>query len=184
MIAKGKRIYLRVMNGYNRNAFESETGDLFRTIKWLNDDEVTQWMQKPYPLTLVESVDYYGKMQNPNLYLAIVTNDGEHIGNVSVTDNSSNKYHSEISIVIGDKTKWGMGYATEAIMAISDYMFKRRDVHKLRAGACVDNMGCIKAFTKAGFIIEGTEKEAVYCDGEWRDIAIMGLLKKDWEALR
>jgi ribosomal-protein-alanine N-acetyltransferase len=178
MIANGKHVYLRSM----------DHNDLYRGMDWLNDSEITKWMQKPQPQTYKKMLDYYDGMSDPNMYLAICTHDmytpkgihaSRHIGNISYKDHLLEGYHSDVSIVIGDKEQWGKGYATEAITLLSDCIF-----HKLRAGACVENMGCIKAFTKAGFIIEGMEKESVYCDGEWRDIAVMGLLKSDWEALR
>lgn len=171
-ILVGERIYLRLIT----------PDDFGRSMEFLNDQQVTQYMQKPYPQTIESMESYYKAMQKPNLYLAICLIDTDiHVGNISLRDNSADKYYSEISIVIGDKEQWGKGYGTEAIKLLIDHCFRKRDIHKLRAGAVFQNKGCIKAFLNAGFNLESHEFEAVYSDGAWRDIAIMSMFKKDWE---
>jgi len=168
---RSKRLELRLV----------EDVDLWWSMNWLNDQEVTKWMQKPYPQTK-ESMEAYAKsMQDPHLYLAIYPSKTEYIGNISLRDNRSYNYHSEISIMIGDKAAWGYGYATEAIALLTDYCFRVRNIHKLRAGAVVDNIGCVKAFVNAGYRKETIEEQAVYANGKYRDIVIMSYLKNDWE---
>ena len=168
---EGKRVSLRLM----------EEADYWGTIGWLNDQEVTRWMQKPYPQTEQSMKAYAESMKDPNLYLAIYLNgQNKHIGNISMRDNRDYNYHSEISIVIGDKSEWGKGYATDAIKLLTDYCFNTRNIHKLRAGAVVCNEGCIKAFVGAGFRKETIESEAVYAQGKFRDIVIMTYHKNDW----
>ena len=152
------------------------------SMAWLNDLEVTKYMQKPYFQTFKSMYAYLEAMKAPNLWMGIYTETGKHIGNISLKDNSANKYYSEISVMIGNKDEWGKGYATEAITLLTDYCFRVRNIHKLRAGAVVDNVGCIKAFTNAGYRKETIEAEAVFCEGKFRDIVIMSYLKKEWEA--
>ena len=155
--------------------------DFELSMQWLNDLEVTKYMQKPYFQTHKSMCAYLDAMKEPNLWLKIFVETVKHIGNISLRDNSANKYYSEISVMIGDKDSWCCGYATEAIELLTDYCFRVRNIHKLRAGAVVDNIGCIKAFTKAGYTKETIEKEAVFAQGKFRDIVIMTYLKKDWE---
>lgn len=170
----GDRIYLRKV----------EETDFSRSMEWLNDQETTRWMQNGiFPKTEKNMKAYYNSMQEPNLYLAIILKgQNRHIGNISLKNNKQSGYHSEVTIIIGDKSMWGKGYATEAIKMLSDHCFRRMDIHKLKAGAVVDNEACIKAFQKAGFTKEGTERQAVYSDGKYRDIHILTVLKTEWEA--
>ena len=48
--------------------------------------------------------------------------------------------------MIGDKSSWGKGYASEVINVISRYAFRSLNVNKLTAGAISPNIGVIKAF--------------------------------------
>jgi RimJ/RimL family protein N-acetyltransferase len=170
----GDRIYLRLV----------EPNDFNQSMEWLNDQETTKWMQNGmYPKTEKEMKAYYNSMQKPNLYLAIcLKNNYKYIGNISMKNNSMSGYWSDISIIIGDKQGRGKGYAAEAIKLLTAHCFKRLNIHKLRAGAVIDNDACIKAFLKAGFMTEGTEREAVYSEGKFRNISILTLLKREWEA--
>ncbi len=171
----GERIYLRAI----------EPDDFEKIIGWLSDQENTKYMQHGiYPATMAEMEAYLKTMQKPNLYLAICLkkNPEKHIGNMTLYNNSQNKYYSEISIIIGDKEARGKGYAVEAIKLLIDHCFKKMDIHCLQAGAAETNTACICAFIKAGYKLEGKWRERVYSEGNWRDIAIMSILKNEWEA--
>jgi ribosomal-protein-alanine N-acetyltransferase len=172
----GERLYLRLV----------EKTDIPTSIEWLNDQETTKWMQNGlYPKTEKEMLAYYNSMQKPNLYLAIILKDGNrYIGNISLKNNSQNGYYSEVSIIIGDKSAWGKGYAPEAISLLAVHCFKRLNIHKLKAGAVVNNTACIRAFVRAGFHVEGTEREAVYSEGKFRDISVLALIRSDMEAFK
>jgi RimJ/RimL family protein N-acetyltransferase len=54
------------------------------------------------------------------------------------------------------------------------------NLNRVQAGCVVENIGSMKAFEKAGFRKEGLLREAYFCDGEYRDVLIMGILKKEW----
>jgi ribosomal-protein-alanine N-acetyltransferase len=177
-----ERIYLRLVT----------PDDFERSMQWLNDQEVTRWMQKPYPMTYEKMYAYLTAMKEPNLYLAIclkvkgvtrMTHKGVveydiHIGNISLRDNSADKYYSEISIMIGDKQQWGKGYAVEAIKLLTDYCFRVRNIHKVMAGAVSCNYACIKAFESAGYLQETLELDSVFADGEYRNVVRLSKFKK------
>ena len=163
-----ERLYLRLVT----------PDDFERSMQWLNDQEVTRWMQKPYPMTYEKMYDYLNAMKEPNLYLAICLQNDKHIGNISLRDNSSDKYYSEISIMIGNKDCHGMGYGTEAIQTLTDYCFRKRNIHKVMAGAVSCNYACIKSFEKAGYLQETLELDSVFADGEYRNVVRLSKFKK------
>jgi hypothetical protein len=47
-----------------------------------------------------------------------------------------------------------------------------------------DNTRAIRAYEKCGFVVEGREREAAMVDGERHDDVLMGLLARDYEAMR
>lgn len=167
-ILVGERIYLRHIT----------PDDFERSMDWLNDQDITRYMQKAYPQTIESMTAYYRAMQKPNLYLAICLKTDKHIGNITLRDNSADKYYSEISIMIGDKEYIGFNYGTDAIKLLTDYCFRKRNIHKLVAGTASCNYACIKSFQKAGYFVEWMEQDAVFADGEYRNIVRLSRFKK------
>jgi len=104
----------------------------------------------------------------------------KHIGNITLQNIHPTFRSAEIGIIIGDKQYRGNGYGTEAIKLLVDHAFIRMNLNRLQAGAVVKNLGSTRAFQKAGFQQEDILRQAYYCDGEYQDVAIMGLLKSDW----
>lgn len=96
------------------------------------------------------------------------------VGIISLTlvDKLASVY--SIELLIGDKRVWGRGLGTEAIKLVVGYAFKELKIRKLTAGLDARNIGCLKAFEKAGFLQEGILKEHQYLDGIYADIILMG----------
>ena len=60
-----------------------------------------------------------------------------------------------MGLLIGDKSYWGKGYATEAIGLVSSYAFETLNLFKVTAGCYEGNVGSLKAFLKDDFKEEG-----------------------------
>jgi RimJ/RimL family protein N-acetyltransferase len=180
----GERIYLRAIT----------EEDLPNYFSWLDDQETTRWMQRGiYPNTMDDMRAYLASMQQGgNMFLAIIKKPEhvdrlvkpslkeKHIGNISLSNLHPTFRTAEISIIIGVKKSRGNGYGTEAINLIVNHAFTRMNLNRLQAGTVVKNVGSIRAFEKAGFQKEGILKQVYYCEGEYQDIVIMGLIKSDW----
>ena len=85
---------------------------------------------------------------------------------ISLMNGIKNKI-CDIGIMIGDKSSWGKGYASEVINVISRYAFRSLNVNKLTAGAISPNIGVIKAFLKM-VIKKKADKKMCKCS-EWVD---------------
>jgi RimJ/RimL family protein N-acetyltransferase len=103
----------------------------------------------------------------------------KHIGNISLSNLHPTFRTAEISIIIGEQVR-GCGYGTEAIKLLASHAFTRMNLNRLQAGAVVKNIGCTRAFEKAGFQKEGILRQAYYCEGEYQDVQIMSIVKDDW----
>lgn len=182
----GDRIYLRAIT----------EEDLPYYFNWLNDAETTRYMQRGiYPNNMDEMQEYMKSMQRSKdgMHLAIIRKeqylDGilknplrneKHIGNITLLNIHPTFRTAEISIIIGDKQCRGNGYGTEAIKLLVNHCFTRMNLNRLQAGSVINNYGSMRAFLKAGFQQEGILRQAYYCDGEYQDVQIMSILKKDW----
>ena len=156
---EGERIYLREVRPTDVNE---------NYYRWMNDPEVTQHLESRFYPNSMESLGDYvaGKLRDrDNVFLAIVLKEGDrHIGNIKLGPINWIHRLADVGILIGEKDYWGKGYATEAIGLVVDYAFGTLNLHKLIAGCYDLNQGSVRAFQKAGFVVESLRKQHYYCN--------------------
>jgi len=181
----GDRIYLRAV----------VEEDLPYYFSWLDSQETTRYMQRGiYPNNMDEMRDYMKSMHGKDgMHLAIIRKaqyvegilknplrEEKHIGNITLLNIHPTFRSAEIGIIIGDEQSRGQGYGTEAIKLLVDHAFTRMNLNRLQAGMVTKNLSSQGAFMNVGFKPDGILRQAYYCDGEYQDVAIMGLIKSDW----
>ena len=97
---------------------------------------------------------------------------------------SDNWFHGDcwVGIGIGERDCWGKGYGTDAMHTILRYAFTELGLHRVTLGVFEYNQRAIRSYEKAGFKLEGRERQRLRRDGELADILIMGVLREEWLA--
>lgn len=171
---EGERIYLRDVR-------LSDVNENYH--RWMNDCEVTRYLESRFFTFSLGSLVEYVKVREKdpnNIFLAIVLrHDDRHIGNIKLGPIDWNHRLAEVGLLIGEKDCWHKGYATEAIHLVAQYAFGPLNLHKLTAGCYDLNQGSIKAFQKAGFVIEGVRKRHFCCGGKYIDAILLGILRSE-----
>jgi ribosomal-protein-alanine N-acetyltransferase len=171
---EGERIYLREVRPSDVNE------DYYR---WMNDPDITRYLESRFRPNSLEGLREYvvAKLKDPeSVFLAIVLKDGDrHIGNIKLGPINWIHRYADIGIIIGEKSCWGCGYATEAIALMADYGFNTLDLHKLTAGCYDLNQSSAKAFLKAGFVQEGVRRSHFYCDGKYVDDIMLAKIRPE-----
>ncbi|MFM2194724.1 MAG: hypothetical protein RL092_324 [Bacteroidota bacterium] len=158
------RVYLRPL----------EISDVNETyLEWFADDEVTAFLHVNGKALTKELVCKYiedGRRSNSFYMHAIclVEND-KHIGNLKVGPIHPKYRISDLPCVIGDRTQWGKGLATEAIKLGTQLAFSEYDIRKLTGDVHAGNIGSLKAYWKAGWVVEGVNRGRFLVDGENMD---------------
>ena len=78
----------------------------------------------------------------------------------------------------------GRGLGTDVVLALCEYGFTVRGLHRLQVDTLASNAAMISAAVRAGFAREGTLRGADWVNGEFVDEVILGLLASDWAGLR
>jgi RimJ/RimL family protein N-acetyltransferase len=86
-------------------------------------------------------------------------------------------------ILIGPKGR-DRGLGTEATRLIVGYGFEVLGLHRIELGVFAFNPRAQRAYEKAGFVVEGVQRDALKWDGEWVDSIVMSILAPEWQALR
>jgi len=124
-------------------------------LNWLMDKETNKFLEcrfQKYSLGDVKDFILKSNKKDNCILLGIFYKKEKiHIGNIKI--DNINKFHSkaEIGILIGEKKYWGMGLATEAIVAVTRLCLDRLNINNLFAGCYENNKGSYKAFIKAGW---------------------------------
>ena len=78
----------------------------------------------------------------------------------------------------------GRGLGSDVVLALCEYGFTVRGLHRLQVDTLASNAAMISAAVRAGFAQEGTLRGADWVNGEFVDEVILGLLASDWARLR
>lgn len=78
----------------------------------------------------------------------------------------------------------GRGYGTDAVRVIVNYGFREMGLHRIQLVVAPFNPAGIRAYEKAGFVVEGRRREVVQHDGRWYDEVLMAILDHEWAARR
>ncbi|MFE3324706.1 GNAT family N-acetyltransferase [Streptomyces sp. NPDC059176] len=72
------------------------------------------------------------------------------------------------------------GLGTEATRLIVGYAFDQLGLNRVSLGVFDFNPRARRAYEKAGFVAEGTEREVLRHEGGWIDATIMSILAREW----
>ena len=155
---KGEKVLLRKIKSSDAEVWAS----------WFNDSEVLKYSRHRSLRTSPEKQLIIMKNihEDPSKVQFICEFRKRPVGVISLIfyDNID---AAEISVIIGEKSSWGMGIASDSIKTIIDYCKKFHKVNKFFAGCDNRNIGSVKAFQKCGFKIKEIEKNSIkYPDEE------------------
>ncbi|MFJ1541566.1 GNAT family N-acetyltransferase [Micromonospora chalcea] len=74
----------------------------------------------------------------------------------------------------------GHGYGTEVIQLLCRYGFRNRNLRRLEIETLAGNTAMRRTAERCGFVHEGTQRERGYDGDGFADMAIYGLLRRDW----
>lgn len=179
----GERIRLRAL----------EKEDLPKFVEWLNDPEVRENLFANHPFSKAAEEKWFENMLTQPLFeqpLCIdikSNNEAEEtiwhlIGNLSLMHISNTNRSAELGIMIGDKHHWNQGYGTEAIRLLIDHAFNQLNLHRIYLRVYDTNPRGIRCYEKVGFQHEGTQREAIFKEGNYIDIHMMSVLRTEWKA--
>lgn len=83
-------------------------------------------------------------------------------------------------ISIYDPDFWSKGYGKEATKLVLKYSFDILNLNRIQLHVSKDNIKGVKAYEKAGYVIEGTLREAMYHNNKYVDFYVMGILRKEY----
>ena len=150
---------------------------------WLNDPEVTQYLEVRHqfhtPETCRAFIHEANRDDATHLFGMFLKDGLNHIGNIKLGFINSMHARGEISIFIGDKKQWGMGLASEAIHAVTNFGFNSLNLERIEAGCYEGNLASLHAFQGVGYRVEGLRRSHVISNGQRSNCYWLGALKNE-----
>lgn len=85
-----------------------------------------------------------------------------------------------VGLGIGERDFWGKGYGTEAMQLALRYAFLELNLRRVTLNVFEYNERAIRSYEKAGFYLEGRQRQAIQREGRRWDIVYMGILFEEW----
>jgi [ribosomal protein S5]-alanine N-acetyltransferase len=169
----GQAIYLRPV----------DTADAPAIVTWFNDPEVTRTLRRYRPLTLAEEPAFIERMAKSEtdfvLGIALREND-QFIGMTGLHNLDARHRSITFGIAIGEKAAWGKGYGTEATRLMVRFAFQTLNMNRVGLDVYSFNERAQHCYEKAGFSVEGRQRQSHFAEGRYWDTIIMGLLREEW----
>lgn len=103
---------------------------------------------------------------------------GTAVGSASLFEFDAFAHHAEAGISLVPDAR-GRGIGTVAITQLVEFGFVRRNLRRIHLQAIATNTGAIRAYEKAGFAVEGRQRQHAWVRGAYEDIVLMGILRSE-----
>jgi len=111
--------------------------------------------------------------------LLVTDKAGRLLGSISFFEGMAHEAGYEIGYGILRGEDRGRGYATEAVLLFSAYLFEVKPIARLHAKIVAGNVASQRVLEKCGYRLEGTLRRFGYFRGEVRDHEIYALLREE-----
>jgi RimJ/RimL family protein N-acetyltransferase len=153
---------------------------------WTQDDNYMRMLDDD-PVRPEAPINYasFGDASDKNSYYFHLRTLSEDIliGFVVLFNFKWGNQSAEMAIGIGDTSYRGKGYGQDALKLILNYGFNELNLHRISLTVMDYNTPAIKAYERAGFVLEGKHRQAVQRQGKRYDLLLYGMLQDEFLAM-
>lgn len=166
---KGERLFLKEIS-------QNDITD--QVMSWFEDEELmkfyTNSKNKITKEKLLQSIHEGKKNGTVFTYGIYSLENNILIGTIKLGPINFNHKTSDLVALIGDRNYLGKGLSVEAIQLGNKLAFEEFDLRKLFGGMYLSNIASIKAYRRAGWLVEGILKGQFIIDNKNEDRILVG----------
>lgn len=164
---------------------EVERKDLLKINSWRNNPELIDMLGAPFRYINSE-VDFkwfdgYMANRGNTVRCAVVDENDEILGLISLASVDYMNQSAELHIMIGDKINRGRGIGTFAVVEMLNHAFYNMNLHRIELTVLRKNECAQHLYEKVGFMCEGIKRKAKYKNGQFEDMKIYSVLREEFE---
>jgi RimJ/RimL family protein N-acetyltransferase len=167
----GERVYLSPLS--------LEDAELYAA--WLNDPSTYRYLTvASMQITLHGEKDALAELSRQHNYAIVAREGDELLGNCGLADIDGVSRSAEAGIFIGENSRRGEGYGSEALRLLCDYGFNVLGLRSVRLRVYDYNERAVACYRKAGFKEAGRLRKARFYGGDYHDIILMDILPEEF----
>jgi spore coat polysaccharide biosynthesis protein SpsF len=163
---------------------------LLRPLDERDTDDVLRWRAEPgtlerlfgeVPPTRDEHQAWLARMraQGDRQEFVIVDRDADRaVGTIGLSHIDRRYRRAEYGVLIGEPAARGRGIAREASRLLLDHAFGSLGLHRVYLHVFPDNEPALRLYRRLGFRLEGRLRDHVWKGGRFRDVVVMGLVRR------
>ena len=148
-------------------------------FRWGDDVEAAR-LNEPYrpPTWRAQEDLWFNVGRDPSRVFFAVRKIGAEpiIGYVQITGIDSVHRSATLGMRIGDAAERSQGYGRDALRLAVHYCWNHLNLSRIQLSVYGTNERAIRLYESSGFQIEGRLRRALFIDGGWIDLVVMGLL--------
>ena len=163
---------------------EIERKDLIEINRWRNDPELIECLGAPFRYINLDVderwFESYMNSRNTAVRCAIVSEDDNILGLVSLVSIDNVNRSAELHIMIGSKENQGKGLGTFAVIEMLNHAFYNLNLHRVCLSVLETNHRAQHLYEKIGFVREGTKRSSNYKNGKYYDMYLYSILVSEF----
>jgi len=147
---------IRVLRGPRITLRPFQEADLPLRAEWMADGEISFLMTGRHADEDEQDAQAWWECHQDNPYtaaLAIDDEDGEYLGDIDLFMENPSRRTYGLCIVIGDRSRWGRGYGSEALAALLRFAFDDLNASEMHINVFEFNTQAIRCYEKCGFYV-------------------------------
>lgn len=165
---------------------ELSTSDLEIINSWRNDPELVGQLEAPFRFINQETdnewFNGYMHSRDKNVRCAICESENQNaiIGSIGLLNIDSISRKADFYLMIGSKEHQGKGIGFQATRLMLNHAFINLNLNRVQLTVLENNSRARHLYEKVGFIFEGIQRQAVYKNGNYIGLVIMGILRSEF----
>jgi ribosomal-protein-alanine N-acetyltransferase len=155
--------------------------DIHDLVAAANHPDINTYLrdQFPFPYTLQDAYWWLTEGVKSFASHAAITLDDICIGGVSVVyGQAESRYSGEIGYWLG-RNFWGRGFATEAVLRMTDEVFAKTELLRIHAQVFSPNRASRQVLENCGYQREGVLRQAIVKNGQVMDLHLYARLREN-----
>ena len=162
-----------------------EEGDLELLQTMINDPQISSLVGGfSFPVSLAAQREWFKRSlghSHTQRFIVVDRESGDAIGMTGLWNIDWQARSALTALKIADTATRGKGLGTDAIRTLVAYAFDQIGLHRLWSEIVVYNAASKRAYVeKAGFRVEGTNRESMYRNGQFHDQLRIALLQNEY----
>jgi [ribosomal protein S5]-alanine N-acetyltransferase len=138
---------------------------------WFADSDVTRYLDLIYPPSLSMETEWFEKTarSETDIVWAVFVDDTP-IGTTALHGVNWRNRNATTGNLIGEKSFWGQGYASEAVALRTRFAFETLGLEKLKTVVYAENVASRRVLEKNGYETCGLRRRELWRFGRWHDL--------------